>query len=168
MNLKITPEWLRKHAAADEGAEFTTGLLNPEAFDADVEALRPVSSPDTQQHRTQEFTPAFGKLVQLWRIDKGYSLDALAKAADLDEEELESIEQDVQYVPEPRTVCQLADVLKLPLTRLMQLAGLASSSDSAFSQQALRFATRAQSLDRLNVEQKQALHEFVRYLAEEK
>lgn len=166
MDLKITREWLRKHAQVDDKAEFTTGILNAEMLTVDADALRPLPVPEHESKL--EFMFAFGKLVQFWRIERGYSVNALAKAADLDEEELESIEHDIYYAPEPRTVCQLADVFKLPLTRLMQLAGLATVNDQQFSQQTLRFATRAQSLDRLNVEQKEAFQEFVRYLADEK
>ena len=65
---------------------------------------------------------AFGKFVNLMRRRRGYTLKWLAEVAELEASELLIIEDDIRYVPEPRTVYKLAQTFEVSHQRLLQLA----------------------------------------------
>jgi transcriptional regulator with XRE-family HTH domain len=115
---------------------------------------------------TEETRIAFGKFVNLMRRRFGFSVERLAEEADLDASELLIIEDDVHYLPEPRTVYRLAQTFKIPQQRLMQLAGLADANDVRFRQEAVRFAARSESIQKLTREENAALEAFVSVLSE--
>lgn len=161
MKLKITKEWLEKWAALDEKAEATAGCSDIEELIKEANALR--KTPNLPK----QFSTAFGKFLRFIRLAKGLSCQKLANEADVDEKEIEKIENDETYVPEPRTVYQLSKFLKLPPEKMLQLAGHLTVTDSEFSMQAERFAARAKNLGKLNKEQHAALKEFVKYLAKQ-
>jgi transcriptional regulator with XRE-family HTH domain len=108
---------------------------------------------------------AFRMLINLWRRKKGIRLDQLAERADVDLAELIAIERDVRYIPEPRTVYQLANTLGLPTDRMLQLSGNTVVRDSHFGEEAVRFAARAESLEKLTKDEQSAFEEFVKYLS---
>jgi hypothetical protein len=64
-------------------------------------------------------------------------------------------------VPEVRTVYQLAQVLNLPPTRLMEVAGLVTPKPEV-SHAALRFTARSEPTTRLSQDENKALEEFVK------
>ncbi|HEX3719677.1 MAG TPA: helix-turn-helix transcriptional regulator [Verrucomicrobiae bacterium] len=107
-----------------------------------------------------ELRLAFGRLIGLMRRNLRMSAEELADQADVDLAEVISIEQDTHFVPEPRTVYQLARQFKLPEGRLMELAGLATPRDIGFAREAVRFAARSESIAKLTVEERSALEEF--------
>jgi transcriptional regulator with XRE-family HTH domain len=109
---------------------------------------------------------AFGMFVRLMRRRKGMSVERLAEEAQLDVSEILIIEDDHHHVPEPRTVFQLARTFQVAPKRLMQLAGLASANDDRLRKEAIRFAARAESVEKLTPDQKAALEAFVAVLAE--
>lgn len=115
---------------------------------------------------TAEGRIAFGKFVNLMRRRKGFSVEKLADEADLDVGDIVSIEDDVQYTPDPRTVYKLAQTFGVGQKPLMQLAGLATPDDSSLRQHAVRFAARSESVEKLTREQKAALEAFVAVLSE--
>ena len=110
---------------------------------------------------------AFGRFVHLMRRRRGYSMEQLAEHADLEASELLVIEDDVHYVPGPRTVYKLAETFEVPQQRLMQLAGLAAASDAGFRQEAVRFAARSETIEKLTPEESAALEAFVAVLSEQ-
>lgn len=114
----------------------------------------------------EEARIAFGKFVNLMRRRLGFSVEKLADEADLDVSEILVIEDDVHYLPEPRTVNQLAQLFEVPQQRLMQLAGLTAPSDRHFFSEAARFAARSESLHKLTREENSALEAFVSVLSE--
>ncbi|WP_225143853.1 MULTISPECIES: helix-turn-helix transcriptional regulator [unclassified Bradyrhizobium] len=67
---------------------------------------RPAAAQQTAA--VEETRIAFGKFVNLMRRRRGFSMERLAEVAELDASELLVIEDDVHYVPEPRTVFKLA------------------------------------------------------------
>jgi transcriptional regulator with XRE-family HTH domain len=110
---------------------------------------------------------AFGKFVNLMRRRRGFSMEQLAQATDLDASELLVIEDDLHYVPEPRTVFKLAETFEVSQRRLMQLAGLAAANDAGFRQEAVRFAARSEAVQKLTPEESSALEAFVAVLSEQ-
>ena len=82
-------------------------------------------------------------------------------------EELLVIEDDVHYVPELRTVFKLAQTFEVSQQRLMQLAGLATANDVGLRQEAVRFAARSESVQKLTPEESSALEVFVAVLSEQ-
>lgn len=108
----------------------------------------------------------FGRLIQLSRRSQGLSMEALAKKANIDLQELFGIEHHSSDAPSPRTIFQLASELSLPQEKLMQLCGLAESRDDDLQSAALRFAARSDPTTQLTKEEKVALEEFVGVLTD--
>lgn len=146
------PEWLRRMAdAEDRCASVAAGGL--------VQHLGML--PGT----TVEPLRVFGRFLEFARRAKGMTVEELATAADVDLAEIVAIESDGDTVPAPRTVYQLAAVLRLPPARLMELAGLAAPRQ-ALSQAAVRFAARSESTAKLSAGEREAFEEFVKVLVE--
>jgi len=115
----------------------------------------------------EETRIAFGRFVHLMRRRRGYSMEQLAERADLDVSELLVIEDELHYVPGPRTVYKLAETFEVSQQRLMQLAGLAAANDAGLRREAVRFAARSESIEKLTAEESAALEAFVAVLSEQ-
>lgn len=113
----------------------------------------------------EEARIAFGRFINLMRRQRGFSMERLAEVAELDASELLVIEGDVHYIPEPRTVYRLAQTFNVSQQRLMQIAGLSAANDSGLSQEAVRFAARSESVQKLSKEENAALDAFVAVLS---
>jgi len=157
MRVERSKEWWLSRARREGDAVVGAGLL---AFDPAPEE-RPANA-----HAAEETRIAFGKFVNLMRRRRGLSLERLADAADLDASELLVIEDDVHYVPEPRTVYKLAQTFEVSQRRLMQLAGLSAANDPGLRQEAVRFAARSEAVQKLTPEEASALEAFVAVLSE--
>jgi HTH-type transcriptional regulator, competence development regulator len=166
MKLNLSNEWLAKRAVEEEGHEVSAGHLDVDKLFAETKAVETTNIQLVPSELEGPRT-AFGRLINLCRRRKGIRLDQLAKTADVDLAELVTIEQDVRYIPEPRTVYQLAKTFDLPNDRLLQLSGNVVARDSHLGQEAVRFAARADSVDKLSKDEQQALEEFVKYLSED-
>lgn len=162
MDLKITIEWLKRRAALDEDAEVSAGLPNIDSLVKEANALR--QTPGEQLILGE----AFGKLVRFMRGVQHLSIEDLAHSADVEPDELAIIESAGGYRPEPRTVYQLAKVLKLPEKKMLELSGNTIVRDTELTSQAERFAANAKHIDRLTRDERDILMAFVRYLAESK
>jgi len=154
MKLERSKEWWLERARREGDVVIGAGLL---ARDPSPEA-RPVAA-------AEENRIAFGKFVNLMRRRRGYSMEQLAERADIDASELLVIEDDLHYVPGPRTVYKLAQTFEVSQQRLMQLAGLTAANDVGLRQEAVRFAARSESVQRLTPEESTALEAFVAVLS---
>ena len=94
-------------------------------------------------------------------------MEQLADAAEVDASELLVIEDDLHHVPEPRTIYKLAQTFEVSQRRLMQLAGLTAVNDAGLRQEAVRFAARSESVQKLTPEESSALEAFVAVLSEQ-
>lgn len=156
--------WLSK--ARDEGKAFIgAGLLafDPRPAEAKPDNTASAASPTP----TEDMRLAFGRFVRLMRRQRGLSVEKLAETAALDLSELVSIEENLDFRPEPRTVYQLARTFDVPQQPLMQLAGLAVTRDAGLSQEAVRFAARSESTQKLSREEKAALDAFLAVLSKQ-
>lgn len=160
MKLERSKEWWLAQARREGDAPVGAGIM---AFDPKPEqeaAPRPVEA-------LEEVRIAFGRLINLSRRRRGYTLERLAEIASLDPSELLKIEDDVRYVPEPRTVYQLAKTFEFSHQYMLQLAGLAAANDDGFRHEAVRFAARSESFEKLTPEETSALEAFVQILSEQ-
>ena len=82
--------------------------------------------------------------------------------------ELVNIEENLEYTPEPRTIFKLAHTFAVSHQALMQLSGLAVANDTEFREEAVRFAARSDSMQKLSKEEKSALHAFIAVLSQER
>jgi transcriptional regulator with XRE-family HTH domain len=108
---------------------------------------------------------ALAKLVELRRRQYRLSAEALAKKADVDLEDVLSIERGEGAVPGPQAVHRLAQALELPEPRLLELAGHVPTRDGRLRAATVRFAARAEPVALLLPEEREALEEFVGVLA---
>ena len=108
---------------------------------------------------------AFARLIEYARRNQGLSVEKLAERADVDLAAIVAIETDDRTVPEVRTVYQLAQALRLPSGKLMELAGLATPKPEV-SRAALKFAARSEPTSKLSRDERVAFEEFVKVLAE--
>lgn len=152
-------EWLKRKATEEDGCFVSVGGL--------VHALEQNEN-EPASNLAQATRSAFIRLLDLFRRERGLTVEQFAEKADIDLAELVNIETKENYAPSPRTVYQVAQFLKLPERRLMALAGLVRIEDVQFRQAAVRFAARSASVEKLSREEHYALQEFVRFLSEKR
>ena len=159
MKLERSKEWWIKRASQEGDGMIGAGLLacDPSAGD---EAVAPGAV-------AEENRIAFGLFINLMRRQQGLSIEVLADAAGVDASELLIIEDDVHYVPRPRTVYKLAQMFKVPQPRLMQLAGLTAANDAGLREESVRFAARSEAIHKLSTEEAAALAAFVAVLSQQ-
>lgn len=160
MRFERSKDWWIARARREGDSAVGAGLL---AFDPASEE----HSSGAQVMVLEETRIAFGKFVNLMRRRRGFTMEKLAEVAELDPSELLIIEDDMHYVPEPRTVFKLAQTFAVSQRRLMQLAGLAAANDAGFRQEAVKFAARSESVQKLTPEEISALEAFVAVLSEQ-
>jgi transcriptional regulator with XRE-family HTH domain len=155
MKFTFDKEWLRKNADRDDDLEIAAGAFS---FDQ-----LPTTAGDPGDRST---VLAFGRLINLCRRKRGWTVEDLAQAARVDVSEAIRIEHDASYVPGPRTVYQLSMALGLPRERMLQLSGNMIVRDRGLGEQAVKFAARSESVEKLSRQEHRALEEFVKYLNE--
>lgn len=160
MIIERSKEWWLARAAREGEAAVSAGLLAVDPVVTDG----PTSEPSAQ---AEENRIAFGKFVNLMRRRQGFSIEKLADEADLDASDILVIEDDIHFVPEPRTVFRLAQVFKVPQRKLMELAGLTAANDDELRREAVRFAARSESMERLTDAESAALEAFVAALSKQ-
>ena len=134
-------------------------------------AIDPVFDGDTApvvDRDDEEPNIAFGRLINLMRRRWRVSLERLAKDADVTVTELVEIESDTRYKPALRTTYQLANYFKIPRAGFMQVAGLTALKNAHLSDEAVRFAARAEPTAELTPEENAALEAFVAVLSKQK
>lgn len=161
MKLKMTKEWLLKNIDKEDNAIVSAGSFCIGKLDALEEFSK-------ERKEVDKPVPAFGRLISLSRRSKGLTMEKLAELARVDLDEVLNIEETAEYIAEPRTVCQLAQVLQLPEDRVLELSGNTVARDEQLHEDAVRFAASAQSLEKLSTVEKQALDHFVKRLAMKK
>src|SRR5688572_29805274 len=105
-------KWLMQMAREEGNDVLSVGGLAQSV--ADAETVVPIST-----------RMAFARLVQLFRRDRGLSIEQLAANADVDIVDVVNIERGADIAHEPRTIYKIAELFKVPVGTLMQLAGLA-------------------------------------------
>jgi HTH-type transcriptional regulator, competence development regulator len=159
MKLDITKEWFEKNLDKEDKAIVSAGSFCASKLDALEQPSR------RQPSDSCAVQSAFGMLISLSRRKKGWSAEKLSELARIDLEELVVIEQGFEHVPEPRTVCQLAQLLHLPEDKRLELSGNTVARDKHLQNATVKFAARAQSMEKLSREEQSALEEFVKQMS---
>jgi HTH-type transcriptional regulator, competence development regulator len=155
MKLNVTDNWCL--AAADREGDLEVGV----GFAAADPVAAPAVEARTLVDRNKETTQfAFGRLIQLLRRRKSFTVEQLAQHARVDMEELLLIEKDFEYRAEPRTVHQLAQVFELKPKALMQLSGSSVPREEVF-REAVKFAASSEPMEKLTREEALAVEHFV-------
>lgn len=157
MKFTFDKEWLQTNADRDDGLEIAAGAFSLDQL-----------PPKAGEFGSLPGVLAFGRLINLSRRKRGWTIQVLASAARIDTTEAFRIERDPSYVPGPRTVYQLSTALGLPRERMLQLSGNMQMRDQDLGEQATKFAARSESVEKLTRQEHQALEEFVKYLIESK
>lgn len=157
MKINVTKAWCVNMARNEAGAEIGAGLLAMDPifnFTSELEA-----SGDETRFALQRF-------IELSRRSKKLTVEELAEQADIEIAELINIESDVHHLPEPRTLYQLAQVFDVSQGKLMELSGLTKPKDVGFIEDAVRYAARSESIDKLSPEEQAALDGLISVLSE--
>ncbi len=154
MELKIQRKWLARMAEKEGNGIVSVGGLV---------TLAEKTSKEQAVCATER--TALSQLVQWQRRKARLTVEALARKADVDLEEVLMIESG-NGSPEARTLYKIAEALKLPVNKLMTLAGLVTERDSSLGNAALRFAACSAPVEALTPAETKALEEFVRALGE--
>lgn len=155
MKFSNNREWLKKKAEAEDGCFVSVGGLITRLGQAEgVAAAKPTRS-------------AFVRLLQLARRERGLSWEQFAVKVGVPLEELVTVELDESFIPKPRTVFNLARFLRISEKKLMALSGLLIPKDAAFNEEAVLFAARSESVEKLSPEEHRALEEYIRFLSEQ-
>lgn len=156
MNLERSKEWwLAKADIEGKGAVVAAGKS----------ARDPV--PDSAVEDSVQSHVAFSRFVSLARRKLALTIEEFAEKANLDTSEVLAIEDDIHYVAKPRAVYRLAEFLDVPQPSLIQLAGLSAANDTGLGEEAVRFAARSESVERLTDEELAAFEAFIAVLSKE-
>lgn len=161
MKFNISREWL----------DATNGLEERVTVGAGAYAFYPSAEdiPLRPQAVGEEIRIAFGKFISLARRGRHLTIEDLAERADLDVAELVAIEQnDPHFIPEPRSVYQLANYFRVSTEKLMVLAGLTRPKLPGLEMAAMKFAARSASVEELSEKEIQILEGFVSVLSAER
>ena len=107
----------------------------------------------------------FSVFVKGKRNVLNYSLEELASKSDIDINELVQIENNLNYKPSMRTIYNLSQVFDVPHISLLRLSGLAETNENTLEKESMRFAARAEKIERLTKEEMRELEEFIGILA---
>jgi HTH-type transcriptional regulator, competence development regulator len=159
MNTEFDAEWCLNMARLEGDGEIGAGAVAADPiFDGEL----------IEQRKQDEPVVAFSRFVRLMRRRRNMDVEKLANTADIDIEELVSIEEDPHFRPEVRTVYQLSMFFDVPRESLLQIAGLTKPKDARIYQEAVRFAARSEPVAALTPEEREALEVFVSVLSEKK
>lgn len=119
-----------------------------------------------QQMQSQKNLCILGRLVELARRRQGMSISDVSETSRLNLAQIRAIELGQELEPEPRVLYRLAKALNIPAGGLMELAGLMQSRGKSLSEAVVRFAAKAEPTAKLSGNEREALEEFVKVLAE--
>ena len=159
--LPTTKEWYRQIDILEGGREVSAGVGDP-VLDK-VSIARDSSDAGNANILLRR---AFSRLARGLRLDRKLSYEELARRADVDPEQLRSVEEDPCFQTPPRTLVQLAEFYELPPKRFLILAGAIREQAVDLEREAVQFAAQSASFEVLSGEQKRLLHDFVRQLKE--
>lgn len=154
----IDDAWLRRMADAEEhspsisvgGLAVDLGMLSEQRERSVLAAVNAAR--------------ALAKLVELWRRQQQLTVEEFAKRANLTEAEVVGIES-AEILPEPRTLFQVSQIIPVSYDKLLCIAGHVRQRDEHLSTGVVRFAARAESMEKLTRQEEDALQDFVKLLS---
>ncbi|WP_339749610.1 helix-turn-helix transcriptional regulator [uncultured Maricaulis sp.] len=157
MTLEINEDWRRKLILEEDGYDISAGLT----------AADPVFAEDLiVDDAGDDGLLALGRFINLMRRQKNWSINRLAEEADIDIGELLAIEKETAHTPEPRTIYQLSQVFGVSDRKLLGLSGLVRPKDFSYVEDAVRFAAKSESIEKLSALEIEALNGFIAVLSD--
>jgi transcriptional regulator with XRE-family HTH domain len=169
MKLLVSRDWLRNKISTDPDVETEAGaaLTILEGIGMLVTQRQPAGTiPEISNEKVSRLRAALAALLRQLRQREKLSVAELAERAQVGEDELNSIEQDLRYMARPRALHQLAGYFNVPVRNLMQMSGAIRTVDRVLYDAAVQFAAHSESMSRLTDEERQALNAFVKVLNE--
>ncbi|QPC86376.1 helix-turn-helix domain-containing protein [Mesorhizobium sp. NBSH29] len=168
MKLHFTADWLRSHIENDPDVDCDAGLPLRDA--APLERLVQAKS----RHQSIPGQPSGAapeqksvvlfKLVHQLRRKGGLSIAQLAAKIRVDAAELEKVEKEPCYVPNPRTVHQLAEFIGVSARVLERLTAASAAQNDNLTEAAHRFAASSDDLSKLSQAERREFNDFVKVL----
>ncbi len=128
-------------------------------------AERALANTREESAEIEDLHRGLGALIQMLRRQNKLSVEELASQARIDVAELRSIELDLSFDPNPRTIYQLEQHFGLPARCLVILSG-AAHVESGVREEAVRFAASAKDIGNLSRGEKKLLYRFIKFLGE--
>lgn len=156
MDFKFTREWLEKKLAHGSDNHVAVGGTTFADFKKEVEHLTVTPS-------ALEGAPTnLGKVLRFVREQKGWTRSELAELADVDENDINSLETLVGFNPSPRTVTRLADTCKFSRQKFIELAEHRLSS--AANESTFKYAANSGTTSAVTDDEYEAICELVNVL----
>lgn len=159
MKFDFSREWCVSKSTLEAGSEIGAGLISL-GYQLTLE--------DELAQTSNEARVAFARFINLNRRKMNLTYEKLAECADVEVDELNAIEQDINYEPEPRTIYQLATFFKVSPKKLMALSGLTKPKNTSYIDDAVRYAARSESIESLSDEELAIVEAMVSVLSEKK
>lgn len=162
-------EWLRRKIDSDPDVEVEAGPdLNDWALlgGLDDEILQEENLATVRDRHVIPLRMSLGLLVRQLRLRDGLTVEALAKEAEVSEEELNQVEHNPNYTARPRLIYNLSEYFEVRLEDLSQLAGTTRKVDRKLYNTAVKYAAMSDEAAVLTEEQREILDGFVAMLNE--
>ena len=169
MSPLFAKEWLRRKIDSDPDVEVEAGPdLNDWALlgGLDDEILQEENLATVRDRHVIPLRMSLGLLVRQLRLRDGLTVEALAKEAEVSEEELNQVEHNPNYTARPRLIYNLSEYFEVRLEDLSQLAGTTRKVDRKLYNTAVKYAAMSDEAAVLTEEQREILDGFVAMLNE--
>ena len=169
MSPLFSKEWLRRKIDSDPDIEVEAGPdLNDWALlgGLDDEILQEENLATVRDRHVIPLRMSLGLLVRQLRLRDGLTVEALAKEAEVSEEELNQVEHNPNYTARPRLIYNLSEYFEVRLEDLSQLAGTTRKVDRKLYNTAVKYAAMSDEAAVLTEEQREILDGFVAMLNE--
>lgn len=167
MRLHFTSDWLRKHIENDPEMECEAGfpLENTGPLKSFLLEENSEKSMETAEIVHLPTTGVLSRLIfQVRRRDK-LTIAQLANKIRVEEIEIESIENDVNHIPRPRTIHQIALYLNVPSTSVQKLITGLDGQNNNMENAVAKFAASSNDLSDLSRTERRGLNDFVKFLS---
>ncbi|WP_026614415.1 helix-turn-helix domain-containing protein [Ensifer aridi] len=161
MKLHFTNEWLRAKIRQDGVVEAEAGIPL-----LDAAPLKRFLGDRSSNERTEAAKPLVLRvLIHQVRRRDGLSVVQFADKIRVETAEIELIESDVNYVPKPRTIHQLAQYLEVSAQAIQSLTADAIARNENLDEAAVKFAASSDDLSSLSKSERRSLNNFVKALS---
>jgi transcriptional regulator with XRE-family HTH domain len=156
MDFKFTREWLERKLALGDDNNVAARGISLSNLKKEVEHLTVTPS------ALQDAPTNLGKVLRFVREQKGWTRTDLAQLADVDENEISSLETLEGFNPAPRTVTRLADTCNFSRQKFMELAQHRLAS--ATNEPRFKYAANSGTTSRVTEEEYLVICELVSVL----
>ena len=162
MKLHFSIDWLRRQIETDPDVETDAGRAIRSSSDI-MGLIGEAPAADAAGDVKQENTLAL--LVHQTRRGEKLTIEQFADLIRVTPDEIEAIESDPDYSPQPRTIHNLAKFVKVPPRSLLVLLPDVESDNEQLNEAKHKFAASSDDLSQLSKSERRGLNDFVKFLA---